>query len=811
MRLATRMLRWTAWSVLAVVLLAAATLSGLRLAGMPKADGVLEIPGPSAEFRILRDDAGIPHVFAAAERDAWFAIGLLHAQDRLWQMEMNRRIVRGRLAEILGPSALDTDRFLRTLGVHRHAERVLAGLDEATRDALQAYADGVNAGIGLALDAPWKLSPEFLLVGARPEPWTPADSIGWSTMMAWDLSANHASELLRFALSERLSTERLADLMDTDPPLRTLDFAKLYDGISRAEVAGLLRALPPGNIDGIGSNNWVVDGRHTATGKPLLANDPHLGLKSPALWYLAHLSAPGLDVVGATLPGMPMVILGRNARIAWGFTNTGPDTQDLYLEQVDPADRLRYRTPDGWAAFQTRTEVIRVNGAPDVTVEVRETRHGPVISDVHAQAAATIKSRRLGERYVLAFQWAALKSDDATVRAAFGVNRASDWASFVAAVRETGAPQQNMVYADVDGNVGYVAPGRIPIRRPDNDLHGLAPAPGWDARYDWTGWVPVDSLPRTFAPADGVLVTANQKVVPPDAPYFLGAEWTLPFRFDRIRDRLSAVDRHDVESFSGIQSDKLSPAVAELLPFLRQARAASEAGGAALERLRHWRGEMRADAPEPLIATAWIDRLRRLVFEDEAGAELFPLLERQRVRHTALVRAVTTPAQAGWCDDVRTEAVERCDQLRDRALEEAIRDLQRRYGRDQSRWRWGDAHVAVSEHRPFSKVPYLARVFEVRVPSGGDTHTIDVGRHNPWETGEPFANRWAASLRAVYDLSEPDGTRLIHATGQSGHVLSPHYRDMAERWARGESLVVPLGRERVEQAARSTLVVRPRG
>lgn len=810
MRFAIRCFRWTVPALLGLSVLLVAALFTYRQASLPRTEGTLEIVGPERAFRILRDANGVPHVQAESPRDAWFAIGLLHAQDRLWQLEMNRRIVAGTLAEVLGPSALDTDRFLRTLGVRRHAERVLAGLDDRTRAALQAYADGVNAGIALVREAPWKLPPEFLLTGARPEPWTPADSIGWSTMMAWDLSANHASELLRFALSERMPTERLADLMDTDPPLQTLDFTKLYDGIARGEVAQLMRVLPPGNIDGIGSNNWVVDGSRSASGKPLLANDPHLGLKAPALWYLAHLSAPGLEVAGATLPGMPMVILGRNARIAWGFTNTGPDTQDLYLEQIDPSDPTRYRTPDGWAAFVERTEIIRVKGAPDVALKVRETRHGPVISDVHPQAAGTMRSRRLGERYVLAFQWAAMRTEDATVRAAFGINHAHDWASFVAAVRETGAPQQNMVYADVDGNVGYIAPGRVPVRRPDNDLHGLAPAPGWDARYDWTGWVPFEALPQTFAPAEGVIVTANQKVVPPDAPHFLGAEWTLPYRYDRIHERLAAVDRHDVKTFAGIQSDVVSPAVAQLLPFLRQARAASDAGGAALERLRHWRGEMRADAPEPLIATAWIDRLRRLVFEDEAGEALFPLLERQRVRHTALVRALTSPAHAAWCDDVRTEQVERCDELRDRALEDAVRDLTRRYGGDIANWRWGEAHVAVSEHRPFSKVAPLARFFEVRVPSAGDTHTVDVGRHNPWETEEPFANRWAASLRAIYDLADPDGTRMIHSTGQSGHVLSPHYRDMAAGWARGETVRVPMRPEQVERSAKSVLVVAPR-
>jgi len=324
-----RVLRRLGW---AVVLLAVLLLGGLvawRFAGMPQSTGTLAVAGPAAAIRVVREANGIPHVFAASERDAHFAIGLLHAQDRLWQLEMNRRIVAGRLAEVLGPAALDTDRFLRVLGVRRNAERVLAGLDVRTRASLQAYADGVNAGIALTRAQPWKLSPEFLILGVRPEPWTPVDSIGWSTMMAWDLSGNHATELLRFALSQRLSAQQMAQLMETDPPLALPDLGALYAGLDTAPALALLERLPPGNIDGVGSNNWVLDGRRTVSGKPLLANDPHLGLSAPALWYFAHLSAPGMDVIGATLPGLPAVVLGRNQRIAWGFTNTAPDSQDL--------------------------------------------------------------------------------------------------------------------------------------------------------------------------------------------------------------------------------------------------------------------------------------------------------------------------------------------------------------------------------------------------------------------------------------------------------------------------------------------------
>ncbi len=804
-----RILRGIGWTLLGLVIVAVLAVAGYRFAGMPQAAGELALDGVRGETRIVRDAHGIPHVFASSERDAWFAVGLLHAQDRLWQLEMNRRVVSGRLAEVLGPAALDTDRFLRTIGVRRAAERAIESLDPGTRESLQAYADGVNAGIELVRGKPWKLSPEFLVLNVRPEPWTLADSVGWSTMMAWDLSANLTLELMRFALSSKLSTAQIAQLLDTEPPIALPELGRLYAGLDTAPLAKLLDAMPPSGIEGVGSNNWVVDGRRTASGKPMLANDPHLGLSTPALWYFAHVSAPGLDVIGATLPGLPHVVLGRNDRIAWGFTNTGPDTQDLYLERIDPADPGSYATPGGTRKFEVRTETIRVKGQPDVSLQVRETRHGPVISDVMASARDALAARGARDRYVLAFAWTALDPEGSSIRAGRALNLARDWNQFLAAARHFGSPQQNMVYADVDGNIGFVAPARIPVRRPDNDLKGLAPAPGWDPRYDWAGFVPFDELPRIYRPAGGAIVTANQKIVADDYPHFLTSEWTLPHRHDRIQERLAAKERHDAASFASIQADVVSKAVQELMPLLRQARASSDPARDALARLRGWNGEMTADAPEPLIATAWIDRLRRVVFEDEVGDAAFPALDRQRGRIRALQRALTVPSHAQWCDVVSTPEVENCRQMIDRALEESVQDLVRRYGADQSKWRWGEAHAAVSEHRPFSKVGALARLFEVRVPTPGDTSTVNVGRHNPWEQAEPFANRWAASLRAIYDLSDLQKSVFVHSTGQSGHVLSPHYRDMAERWARVEYLPMVTDRAMVEREAYATLVVKP--
>lgn len=818
-----------ATSITTILALLAAVLVGAllawRLVALPQVRGEIAIAALDAPVRIVRDAAGVPHVFAGSRRDAFRALGLLHAQDRLWQLEMQRRIVGGRLAEVLGADAVNSDRFLRTLGVRRNAERIWEGLDAETREALQAYAGGIDEGVAIVEARPWKLSPEFLLLGVRPTRWDPVDSIGWATMMAWDLSGNHGVELLRLALLEKLDAQRVGEIIGTQPPMPLPDPATLYAagepvlprGAALALADAIARALPSTSLDGLGSNNWAVDGRRTPSGKPLLANDPHLALAAPALWYFAHLAAPGLETIGATLPGLPYVVLGRSERIAWSFTNTAPDSQDLYLERVDPENPGRYRTPGGWAAFETRTEVIRVKGAADVEHVVRETRHGPVISDVLAAARPVVEARGPGA-YVLSFAWTMLTPEDRTVRAALRVNTATDPESFVEALREFRGPQQNVVYADVDGHIGFVAAGAVPLRRADNPLMGSLPAPGWDERYDWIGTIPYGELPREDDPPDGLLVTANHRIVADDYPYRIAGEWALPYRHDRIRARLQSLVVHDLASFAALQADVASPAVGELLPVLLRTKSGSPRAAQALEMLRRWSASadepgapvLAVDRPEPLLAVAWIDRLRREVFVDETGPELFAQLERHRVRHPALLEALTRPERAHWCDDRATPGVERCEDILARSLEAVVEELEARHGADAARWRWGDAHPAVSTHRPFGRHWLLSKWFDLRSPSGGDPSSINVARHDPWDAAEPLANRWAASMRAIYDLSDPDASLYIHSTGQSGHRLSPHYDDLVARWAANEYLPMVMSRERIEREAVNVLALRPR-
>ena len=722
--------------ILVILLAAAAGYAWLRQS-LPQLDGSLALSGLKAPVEIVRDRHGVPHIYAGSVADAYFALGFVHAQDRLWQMEMNRRVGSGRLSEALGAATLDTDKFLRTLGVRHVAEATLKSLNAQTRGELDTYANGVNAFLA---QRSGPLPPEFLLTGIRPEPWQSADSVTWIKMMAWDLGGNWRSELLRLRLAKTLSTAQVGEFLPPypgDAPLAVADYAALYRQLDASKLAAL--ALTGVTEDGA-SNNWVLAGGRTASGKPLLANDPHLGLAAPAIWYFAHLSAPGFEVMGATLPGVPFVVLGRNQRVAWGFTNTGPDVQDLYIERVDAAGRVL--APEGWRPLATRGEVIKVKGQADVTLKVRVSRHGPLISDVFKPAADA-----LPQNFALAFAWTTLREDDLSMQSVGRFASAGNWNEFLAAARDFHSPQQNMVYADADGNIGFVAPGRVPVRKSGNDLHGLAPAPGWDAKYDWDGFIACDELPQSFNPASGELMSANHKIVPKDYPHYITSEWVLPYRAERIKQLLHAMPKHTPRSFAKIQADTVSLQVREILPLLLKTKTTDADALKVLQQLGQWNADMTSPNAEPLIVSAWLRELGRLIYADELGDQFNgDWAHRATFMHNVLAN---TSGQGRWCDDVRTPARENCADLLPRALDLALADLKRRYGDDRRQWRWGDAHFALSEHRPFGRQALLARFFDIRVPSPGDTYTINVGRNSLAKEPAPFANRHAASLRAI--------------------------------------------------------------
>lgn len=784
-----RWLGWMAWLALAAVVLLAAALLWYRQASQPLHEGTLRVTGLHAPVDIRRDAYGIPTIEAKTERDAYFALGFVHAQDRLWQMEFNRRLAAGRLAEVLGASALPTDQFLRTLGVRRAAQRAYDALDDEHRALIDAYVAGVNAQHA-ARSGP--LPPEFLLTrAAAPEPWTPADCIAWSLMMAWDLASNAMRmELRRLRLAPIFSGAEIADiyLPQSGAAPGNADFVDMYRllGLLAPTATSSAPPLTPGDGipvagfgsgEGVGSNNWVLAGRRTVSGKPLLANDPHLGLTAPSVWYLATLKAPGLAVTGATLPGVPGVVLGRNERVAWGFTNTGADQQDVYIERLNPQDPTEYETPDGWRRFAERIERFRVQGGEDIELRVRETRHGAVISGLPG-IAKNLKPTH----YVLALRWAALEPGDRSMAALRALNRARSVADAERALADFNVVTQSVVLADADGAIGFVVTGRIPRRHAQDDLRGIAPAPGWDARYDWQGFLPYTDVPRAMDPPEGYVATANHYIAAPGYAHHLGFDWAAPYRRQRIAQLLDAREKHDVATMKAIQADIVSQPARRLMALLAGAQPTSAAGRDALARLVAWDGTMAADRPEPLLFHAWRRALTLRVFADDFGdlaaefvatADLTP----------ALLRVLEGAATArDWCDDRATpHRVESCSTLMTETLEESVAQLAQASGRDVAGLRWGDAHVAVAEHRPFSGFAPLARAFELRAPVSGDTYTVNATALS-YRPGLPFSTRHAPSLRAIVDLAQPEQSLWVQATGQSGNVLSDQYASLLPLW-----------------------------
>jgi penicillin amidase len=786
-----------AGKILAVIVLAVLlVVTGAWLylhQSLPKIDGDVAVKGIAAELEILRDADGIPHILAKNDADAWFAMGYVHAQDRLWQMEFQRRVVDGRLSEFLGERAYDTDRLMRTLGMARMAERIVARLDKQTMANLEAYSAGVNAF--LASDP--VLPVEFHVFRIKPRAWKPADTMGWLLVMAWDLSSNWRTELSRLRFANKLGRERANEIIPPypgDAPQPLPDFKSLYADV--APTAAALLALSPPNDYANGSNSWVVSGAHTESGKPLLANDPHLGLQAPSLWYLAHLSSPAGNVVGGTLPGVPFIVLGRNDQLAWTLTTTLGDTQDLFVERVAPDDPTSYVTPAGTAKFENRDEVIRVN-SEERRITIRATRHGPVISDAVKSAGEAAP-----KGHVLALAWAALTEDNVVARGGFALNHARTVAELHAAGREFTAPQQNVVFADGEGHIGFVAPARVPIRRADNEARGRVPVPGWDAKYDWQGFLSYEQMPAIADPASGKIVTANHKVTPAGYKPFMSVDWFPPYRADRIDELLAKTPKHSIASFASIQGDTVSRLARELLPVALAAKPKTAEGRDAQAMLKGWNMDMRVDSAAPLVFSAWYRELTRLVYADDLG-DMFA--ESWDMRAAFMLSVLKNQGgYAKWCDDIRTPARETCDEQVSKAFDLAAAYLAKQHGEPRT-WRWGAVHVAGGDHRPFSFVPVISRWFSVAPETPGDGFTVNVGHFFIRDNDRPFANRHAASLRAIYDLSDLDKSLYIHSTGQSGNFLSPWYANMADRWAKVQYVTIPAKREAIRVAHRLVL------
>ena len=752
---------------------------------------------------ITFDEVDIPHIKAKNQADAYFALGYLHASERSWQMEMNRRIASGRLSEILGNDTVKIDRFVRTLGIKRAAERQFDRYPVSAKRLLQAYADGVNAGNA---QLGWALPIEYFLTGSKPGHWSPTDSVAWMLMMAYDLGGNWHKELQRLELSQYLSTKQVWEVTppnEPGEPVSNMDFSKLYRDLKvfhpnpgppetkpqNLPATELSQWNQLGGKDGIGSNNWALSGKLSATGKPLLANDPHLGLSAPAIWYFAHLEAPGINVIGGTLPGIPGVVLGRTDKYAWSFTNTGPDVQDIYIEQIDTKNPGMYRGPDGPLPFKVHQEIIDIKGAPSFTFLVKETRHGPVISDSYRQAKRVIDT----DRFALALRWTALDIENQSVVGLLEMNRSADLDQFKQALRKNYAPMQNVVMADTEGNIAYQAAGIAPKRLLHHGLYGVAPALGWEKEYDWNGYVPFEQLPASNNPEQGWIATANQKIMAANDPNPLTGDWELPTRYHRIVDLIKAKNIHSFDDMKTMQGDTLSLAATPLLDLFKSSKSSHPLSAKAMEIARNFDGDMKVGSAGALIFNAWADQLTRNLFS--RLSYLFTENYGSRNYRAPLLNQVQNP-NSPWCDNPKTEGVESCQESANLALDKALEYLSKEYGNDPQSWAWGNAHIAISEHRPFSKIPLLGDFFNIKTPFPGDSFSINVGRLELLQSKNPYETLQAPSLRTVFDFTDLEKSVFVYQTGQSGWVQSKLYRNMNSLWANNEYLPLQMKPEK---------------
>ena len=736
--------------VVTLALLAVSAVAAGLFLCLPAADERARIPGLSSPVAIAFDRNGVPHIRAATNEDGAAALGWVHARDRLFAMDLMRRAASGRVSELAGPRALPLDRTMRVLGLQIRSLEQLASLPPSTRAMLDAYARGVNAYI--AAHGRWS-AVQFAVLG-RPDPWMPVDSLLWGKTMGVYLSGNWDTELSRASLAAAIPRDKVDALwppQDTTPGPSAAVTQPRFAGLAEAVRAAIPRFPDPFTLPDTASNEWAVDGAHSVTGAPILAGDPHLAYSAPGIWYLARIDTPESTLAGATAPGVPFIVIGRNSQIAWTFTTTGADTQDLFTETVLPDGR--YVTPDGPADFRTRTEHIAVRGAPTEELVVRETRHGPVVSDLARYPAPS--------GVVFSAAMANLQTGDDAATGLLALNRAGS----VAAAGQAGAlitsPVQNLLVAD-RSSIGQFTTGRVPIRRAGD---GDWPQPGGDGAHDWTGWASGDALPHVTDPPSGHIINTNERVAPANFPVFMGRDWFGDWRARRVRELLGH-DKHSVADFAAMQVDATSAFAQQILPILLARPRPPGLAGTAAALLAGWDGRMAMDAPQPIIFNAWVQTFERLALEHNH-------IPRGSARPWADMAAwLLSPAGASWCDGD-------CGPLLDQALAEALQPLAARLGPDPSAWHWGRLHVATFAD------PVLPQLTQT-IPQPGDDTTIFRGGSRPGTLDAVHG----PGYRGVYDLADLDRSLFITAPGQSGNPLSRHARDLLLRWRDGGGMTI---------------------
>ena len=753
------------------------------------------LAGVSAPVEIVRNNANVPHIFGATDEDVYFALGFAHAQDRLWQMTQLRRTAQGRLSEIFGQRTVRIDEILRRYDIYGLALKSADAQDAPTKRALAAYASGVNAWIGqVNSGARGRGAPEFFLFEPEIAVWQPADSIAILKLMALQQSTHMTSEIRRARASLLLSDARVRDLLPDDPGpgIAALpDYADLVPGVlpgaDPVRLADLpLSPFPQADMGGA-SNAWAAAPDRSAAGGTLLANDPHLDFTTPSVWYLARLQLASGGVIGATIPGVPAILLGRSEAVGWGLTSSYLDDQDVHIEQLNPDTPEQYRTPEGWAEFETRRSILTVRDAPPVTLTLRWTQNGPVLPGSHFDLAAITPPG-----HVASVSWTALSAADTTMTAAIRLMQAGSVADGLAAGELFVAPSQNLMLADKDG-IALQVIGAMPRRDPKNQSQGRMPTQGWLPENRWQGFFPYADNPRFLNPATGILGNTNNKTVDRPFPNHVSFDWGDTQRIARWLRLMQTREVHTRDSFIEAQLDTVSNAARTLLPlvgadlwFTDEAAPADtpeRRRAQALDMLAEWNGEMNEHLPEPLIYSAWLRALQDRLIRDEIG----PMADDFTHLNPIFIERVyrNTEGAGVWCDILQSSPVETCADLSRLALDDALQGLVERYGPNLESWRWGDAHQAHQDHPVLGAVPLLRHLVNIRQSTSGADDTLMRGRTSGKDP-DPFVNVQGAGYRGVYDFADPDSSVFVLSTGQSGHPLSRHYDDLGELWRRGE-------------------------
>jgi len=813
----------------------------------PQIDGEIQLEGLDAPVDIYRDSMGIPHIYAFTQHDLFFAQGYVHAQDRFWQMDTWRHIGAGRLSEMFN-SQVDTDKFLRTLGWKEIAEQEYAALEPRFKAMVDSYTEGVNAylkdhdkeALSLEYEILGLLNPDYTI-----EPWVPSHSLTWGKMLAYDLRGNMDEEIKRAILLKTLSPEQVDELFPDYPKDHPVIVNQIGGGSSTfAPSPTIATEIPDATLaalyhnvtllddlmgpadNGVGSNSWVVGGSRTTTGMPILANDPHLAIQMPSIWYQIGLhckpknEACPYDVAGFSMAGVPAVIIGHNDRVVWSMTNLGPDVMDLYIEKINPENPNQYEVNGKWVDFDIRKETIKVAGKDPIEMDVRISRHGPIISDVFGvlknegdpkdEKFVPFKDNvgiELTEHYAIALKWTAFTVSSSFV-APWMMNTAQNWDDFREAAQTAKVPSQNVVYADVDGNIGYQAPGDIPIRKNGD---GTLPVPGWTDDYEWTGYIPFEELPWTFNPPEDYIATANNQVEPRDYPYLISTDYNLGYRANRIVQMIeNAPGKINISYIQKMQGDDYDGGAPYILPTLLGMTFDASNLTEGLNTLKTWDYQASANSAPAAIYEAFWRNLLIDTFNDDLPERYYPS---GGATWFEVVRNIVNEPDSFWWDDkTTTDKVETRDDIITRSYEKAISELEDKLGKDQSKWKWGDLHTSTFENGTLgaSASPGLIRSLFNRgpFPTSGGTDIVNATSWKKVTQGYEVTN--VPSMRMIVDLSNLNNSVTVHTTGQSGHAYHPHYDDMAPLWANIEYYPMFFSEQAIVNDAEGHLVFSPK-